>query len=140
MIEDLPRPAEHHVFGTGRDAVVVVPARVASWLNARGLNELRAASRGVDPNVDNVLSALALAGAQWLASVHGTTQRKAPEMAPLCPWMTTAEVADLLYLSDRAVRMACKNGRLRADQIDGRWRISREDFEHFRAARAQRAA
>lgn len=50
--------------------------------------------------------------------------------------MTVAEVADSLSLTDRAVRMACQQGRVEAERIGGRWLISRAAFENYRAARA----
>lgn len=53
-------------------------------------------------------------------------------------WMSVAEVADRLWLSVQAVTLACRQGRLDAEQVGPRqrWQISREAFENFKAARA----
>ncbi len=48
----------------------------------------------------------------------------------------TQQVADRLHLHPRTIRLAIAEKRLRAEQVDGRWRVTREDFEHYRAARA----
>lgn len=133
---DVARPPEHYVHGFDGPGVVV-PGRVAAWLNRHGgLNELRRCIRGMDAEVDSVLVALSVAGTAWLSSVHGTTPRNVPEAAPKSAWLTTTQAAHLLDQTDRAVRMACQSGRLQAEQENGRWRIRREDFEHYRANRA----
>src|SRR4051794_23106780 len=98
--EELPRPAEYYVLGRGADAHVVVPARAAAWLNARGLDELRARVRGADPLVDQVLLALSLAGTRWRASADGSRPAEPPEAASQSPVMTTTEAADLLGVTD----------------------------------------
>jgi excisionase family DNA binding protein len=46
--------------------------------------------------------------------------------------MSTGEVGDLLGLSDRAVRAACQSGRLAAQQVAGRYRISKATVENYR--------
>ena len=56
------------------------------------------------------------------------------EVAP--QWITTAQIADLEGVTDRAVRLRCQAGQMDAEQIDGRWRISVEAYEQYRAARA----
>src|SRR4051794_16717822 len=129
------RPPEAYVHGINGPAAVV-PGRVAAWLNARGgLNELRMRIRGEDPEVDAVLVALSVAGTAWLTSACGTGDASAPEVPPQSTWLTTTEAADRLGLTDRAIRLACSTGRLPAERAGGRWRISREDVEHYRAAR-----
>ncbi|GAB3349950.1 helix-turn-helix domain-containing protein [Modestobacter lapidis] len=137
----LARDPKHYVHGLDGAGVVIVPARVAAWLHQNlPLDRLRSEVRGVDAEVDVVLIGLSVAGLNWRASVHGTVPRNVPEPAPKSQWLTTTQVADLLDQTDRAIRMACQSGRLPAEQENGRWRISRENFEHYRAARDQRAA
>ena len=50
--------------------------------------------------------------------------------------MTVAEVADLLGIGERAVRLACAEDRLDAEQVGGRWQITRDAYENFKTARA----
>jgi hypothetical protein len=134
------RDPKHYVHGID-GPVAIVSARVAHWLHQQfDLEAVRLEVRGMDPDVDNALIALRVCATAWRASAYGTTPRNVPETAAKSQWLTTTQVADLLDRTDRAVRMACQSGRLPAEHENGRWRISRENFEHYRAARAQRAA
>jgi len=134
MSEGKWRPAAHYVHADG--AVVIVPARVAAWLSRHArLDELRAQVRGADAEVDNVLVALAVASATWRTSATGSTHAPEPEVRALSPWMSSTQAADLLGITSRAVRLAIGEERLPAEQVDGRWRITREDVEHYRAGR-----
>lgn len=127
-----------YVHGDG--AVVVVPARVAAWLERYAdLRALRTAQRGADPEVDGVLVALGVAAASWrqqrVGSVCGTDL--APAAEPVASSALTAEQAgQLLGIGARAVRKAAAEGRLRAVRHGGAWHIEREDVEHYRAVRA----
>ena len=77
----------------------------------------------------------------WRSSVSVTDPRNCPEPEPLSTWLTTTEVADLLDMADRGVRKAIERGDLEAEPAaNGRWRISRDNAEHYRAARANRVA
>ena len=134
------RDPRHHVHGVD-GAVAIVPGRVAAWLNQQlDLDRLRREIRGADPEVDHVLIALAVAASGWRASVFGTGPRNLPEPESRSTRLTTAEVANLLGLTDRAIRSACQSGRLPATRTGDRWSVSREDAEHYRAARQHRAA
>ncbi len=127
------RPAEHYIHGGN----VIVPERVAAWLlRYTNLDRARTTMRGADPEVDAVLMALRYGGIHWRDSVTGSVKAPEPEVAAPCQWMSTTQAADLLQITSRAVRLAITGQRLKADQIDGRWRIAREDVEHYRAARA----
>lgn len=131
-----PRPASAYVHGVGAP-VVVVPGRVAALLdNLLDLTRLRVEVRGQDAELDAVLVALRVAAANWRTTATGSPHPPAPEAATRSTWLSTAQAADILGVTDRAVRLAITEHRLNAQQIDGRWRISREDLEHFRAARA----
>ncbi len=128
------RPPETFVHGDGR--VALVPWRVASVLvRQAGLEQYHRAHRGDDPEVDAVIVALKVAGLNWLASVGVSEPRKPAQAMRLSSWLSSTEVADQLGIGSPAVRLACREGRLPAQLVDGRWRISREDFEHWRAAR-----
>jgi excisionase family DNA binding protein len=130
------RPPEHYVHGLD-GPVVVVPARVAAWLCQRAqLDRIRADIRGLDPEVDSVLVALTVAAMQWRTSATGSTQAPEPEAAAQSPWVSSTQAADLLGITARAVRLAIGEQRLPAEQVDGRWRIAREDVEHYRASRS----
>ncbi len=128
------RPPESYVHGDG--AVVVVPARVASWLldHAR-LRELRIRARGVDGDIDAVLTALTVAGLHWQqqASEGGSNPAPKPETEAEC--VGTEKAGAVLGISSRAVRAAILEGRLEAERIDGRWRISRQALQQFRERR-----
>lgn len=128
------RPPEHYVHGDGE--VVIVPARVAAWLaGAAHLDQLRARIRGADPEVDSVLVALTVAAMKWRTSATGSADAPRPEVAPGSPWVSSTQAADLLGIGDRAVRLAIDEQRLQAEKVQGRWRIAREDVEHYRAGR-----
>lgn len=135
------RPPEAYVHGIGAP-VVVVPARVCAWLerNAR-LNEVRIENRGADAEVDAVLVALRLAALTWRNTATGSPVAAKPEVtADLNQWLSTTQAADILYITDRAVRLAISEKRLPATQVNGRYRIAREDIQHFAAAKAAQAA
>ncbi len=130
------KPPGSYVFGTGADQHVIVPARVAAILFRRaGLADYHRQNRGIDPELDSLLVALREAGREWVASVSGSEPRKAAEPESLSSRVSAREAADLLGVTDRAVRLACTQGRIPAEQVDGRWLIDREDVEHYRAAR-----
>ncbi len=128
------RPAESYVHGDG--TVVIVPSRVASWLldHAR-LRELRVRARGVDGEIDAVLIALTVAGLHWQqqGSEGGNNPAPKPETEAEC--VGTEKAGALLGISSRAVRTAIFEGRLQAERIDGRWRISRQALQQFRERR-----
>lgn len=133
------KPPGGYRFGANSDAVVLVPARIAAWLTANtGLSKVRVTARGTDPELYAVLHDLYVAALEWRASVTGSTSPPEPEATALSKWMTTTEVAGQLNITDRAVRLAIAEGRLKAEQTEGRWRIARENFEHYRQAREAR--
>ncbi|MFJ5693316.1 helix-turn-helix domain-containing protein [Arthrobacter sp. NPDC093125] len=130
------RPATAYVHGVN-GPVVVIPARVCAWLERHAkLNEVRIQERGADPEVDAVLVALRLAALTWRTTATGTPVAAKPEVAPdLNQWLSTGQAADRLGITDRAVRLAIQEQRLHATNVAGRWRITREDLEHFSAAK-----
>lgn len=130
------RPPASFVLGDR----AVISGRAAAWLTSRaGLAELRARVRGDDPEVDEALLSLAVAGAAWRASLIGTVPAVMGEPAAGLNRgsFTTREVAARTGMSVRGVRAAIESGRLPAElDSSGRWVITREAFEHWQAARA----
>lgn len=117
---------------------VVLDARTCAWLERyAGLTSLRVKVRGTDPAVSRNLEEIREAAMAWRSSVTGTAHDTAPEPpTPSSQWLSTKRAGELLGITDRAIRKAINDDRLHADQIAGRYRVSREDLEHFRAARA----
>lgn len=115
--------------------VVLVPAEVAAWLLTHSdLTRLRTATRGADPRRDAVLLALTMAAHRHAAtSATGSDSAAAPEVdSSLQRWMSTKQAGQLVGLSDRAVRYACESGRLAAQKVAGRYRISRSSLNQYR--------
>ena len=131
------RPPAAYVHGVD-GPVVLVPGRVAAWIERHtDLRRLRTAARGMDAEVDAVLVALATCALAWRTSAIGSEQAQEAEVvAESEARLGTSQVADLLGITGRAVRLACERQRIPAEQVAGRWLISREDVEHFRAGRA----
>lgn len=130
------RPPEAYVHGINAP-VVVIPARVCAWLERHArLNEVRIRERGADPEVDAVLVAVRLAALTWRTTATGTPVAAKPEApADLNQWMSTGQAAARLGITDRAVRLAIQEQRLHATNVAGRWRITKEDLQHFTAAK-----
>jgi excisionase family DNA binding protein len=127
------RPPSAYVHGLN-GPVVILPARVCAWLEYHAaLNKLRIERRGIDPEVDQALVAVRVAAVAWRTSATGRTTAPEPEVPE--EWVSTAQAAEHLGITDRAVRLAIKEGRLTATQVDGNHRISSEALAHFIAAR-----
>ena len=117
--------------------VVMVPARIAAVLERHAdLTGLRVRTRGVDPEASAVLEALRFAALAWRGSATGTEDDTTPEPAATLKWLSTRQAADLLGIGPRAVVKAIAEGRLPSTKVGDRHRVSREDVEHYRAARA----
>ncbi|MFC9559916.1 helix-turn-helix domain-containing protein [Agromyces sp. NPDC056965] len=129
------RPPEHLVHGLD-GAVAILSGRVCSLLNHyAGLEEFRRKVRGQDPHLDAALVAMNVAALQWRRSATGTTREAQPELASESEWLSTTEVAAQLWMTSRGVRKAITDGRLRAETVAGRYRISREALAHYKASR-----
>lgn len=128
------RPAEYYLYGSGEAAIVLVPARVASKLEAV-LSPFRNAQRGIDPEVDNVLVALRVAGRIWTSTYLGTPTALPAEPTPGSNWLGTRSAAKALGITPRAVRKAIEREQLRAEISEGEWRIRRDWLEHYKARR-----
>lgn len=119
----------------GVDApIVVVPARVAAWLERHArLGELHAGNRGADPEVDAVLVALVLAARAWRMSATGRVEAAPTGTETPSRQMNAAQAAEVIGVSDRSIRRAITTGRLPARKVATCWVIEREDVEHYRA-------
>jgi excisionase family DNA binding protein len=132
------RPAEHHIHGLD-GPVVVIDAAVCAILNRLlGLDKLRTELRGQNPQLDQALLAIRLAGiAHTETSSTGNGVAPQPEPKPpssqqLNDTVSTTTAATLLTITDRAVRQAITEKRLPATKIEGRWRITRQDLHTYR--------
>ncbi|WP_420835150.1 helix-turn-helix domain-containing protein [Williamsia herbipolensis] len=97
-------------------------------------------TRGTDVELTNVLTALHLASLDWRSAATGIVKPSTAELEPRSEWIGTRQAADLLGISDRAVRKAIVEKRLAATSIGQGYRVRREDVEHYRSARRSRAA
>jgi excisionase family DNA binding protein len=130
------RPPAAYIHGVAGPCVIL-PARIAAWLESHAeINQIRLEARGVDPEVDAVLNAIRVAAMAWRTSATGTPHAAEPEEMSESLWMSTTTAADKLDMTDRGIRQAIRENRLRATNVSGRWRINEEDLEHYRTARA----
>jgi excisionase family DNA binding protein len=120
------------------DAVgALLPGRIAALIYRRtNLGQVRTEVRGIDAEADAALMALHIAALKWRGSATGTTEAAQPELGPISGWLSTGEAAGLLGVTPRAVVKAIARGKLPAERLGGRHRISREDLEQYRAGRA----
>jgi len=136
MPSPLELAADRLLLGHRDGPVVLLSARVAATLNRHaGLGTYRIAHRGEDAEVDAALLALALAGSSWPGSGGGTKVAAPAEPVALSKWVSTAGAAARLSITDRAVRRAINEGRLKARRDGTAWRIHTTDLEHYRAQR-----
>jgi excisionase family DNA binding protein len=124
--------------------VVIVPRRVAAWLEARTeLPRLRRDSRGEDSEVAAVLLALSTAAQAWRddqtrrsSAAIGTGRADVAE--PVAPFggLTVTQAAARLDVTTRAIRKAIADGRLVAEKTGRAWLIDPAELAHYEAARA----
>jgi excisionase family DNA binding protein len=117
---------------------VLVPARIAAIIERQArLSELRVRIRGVDPEASAVLEALHVAALSWRSCATATEDDTGPQPAAESEqWLSTGQAADIAGVTASALRKAIKEGRLQATKVGTHNRISREDLEHYKAARA----
>ena len=128
------RTADNMVY---RGAVAVLPGYVC-WLlnNAAGLDKLRTQVRGQNPDLDQGLMAIRLAGLAYESSCTGTKPAPQPEPMskshqPTTETYGTSTAATILGISDRAVRKAIAEKRLHATRLDGRYRMTQQDLATY---------
>lgn len=101
-------PSRYLLGGTGRS--VVVPARISRLLDRALLDDYRRRVRGMDAQLDGVLSALHVAGLEWAehrsTSGNGTTELPAidSQASSTHDDLDVTTVAHQLDCSDRNVR------------------------------------
>lgn len=135
------RPPGAYVHGAD-GPVAVVSGRTAAWLLAvADLARLRIAHRGMDAEIDNQLLAVTHVANAWRAATSATSADSGsaldelPEVAPGSKSMTTRTAAERIGITDRAVRLACDEGRIPATRVNGRWQLERSAVEDFRSTR-----
>lgn len=133
------RPAESFVHGDGH--VVVLDGRICAELNKAGLDRLRGQVRGRDAQLYQVLLAIRLVALSGESSSCGTQIAPLPEpescsQQQLKNTVSTTTAANVLGITDRAIRRAIAEKRLTATQDDGgRYRITHDDLAAFAAQR-----
>ncbi len=122
-----------------REPAVLISARTAAWLERYGgMTSLRVRVRGIDPAISAELEQLREAAMSWRGSSTGTDEATRQEPATSSKWLSSTQAADLLGVTSRAVVKAIDRGALQGARVGNRWRISREDVEHYREARTAR--
>ena len=115
--------------------VVVISGSFASWLERSAkLRKLAHEVRGLNDEITEGLQEIhfaAVAFDKHVASATGSKQDSGAEVASQSTYVSTTTAADLLDCTDRAVRLACSQGRLSARCVDGRWQVDRQDIERF---------
>jgi excisionase family DNA binding protein len=139
-VSDLRQPG-FYVTGTHGPGVEV-PGRIAAWLESRlDFQRLRIAARGIDPEVDSVLTDFHRVALLWRSRVEalpcrGSEQAEPAEAGTPSTWVTTTEAAVRLGVTSSRVRQVIRAKHLVAEQVDHQWRITLQDLAHFVAARA----
>lgn len=116
--------------------VVIVPAHVASYLRRRiPLDRLRGDARDMrDPEAYYVLNALYRAALAYESPTDTPVPATQPSPVPQERLLSSSQAGALLHLTARGVRDACEKGRLEAQQVDGRWQITRAAVRRYRDA------
>lgn len=113
---------------------VRLTGRTCGWLVANGgLDELRTAVRGADPEVDAALLAIALAGKKWLGVPRDPAVRKSPETARESEeqWLTADLAGQRLGISGRRVRQLISTRALPGTLRGAKWMVRRADLDDY---------
>ncbi|MFW6776260.1 helix-turn-helix domain-containing protein [Nocardioides sp. CPCC 205120] len=126
----------------GKDGLVgVISAETAYYLE-RYLNvsELRVRARGRNPRVAQELLDLREVAMSYRPSLPSPETETVfePVGAESERWLTAAQVADRMGISERRVTMACRDEEVDARKVGGRWFVSPQGLEDWVAARAAR--
>jgi excisionase family DNA binding protein len=137
-VNDPQRQARELIHGAD-GPVVVITGRVAAWmLRFAGLEQYHAEHRGQDPEIDQALIAMKVVALSWRTSATGTRNAAAPELDAQSVWLSTKQAADALAMTDRAIRKAIRENRLKATTVGRAYRINREQLAHFKARKGNR--
>jgi hypothetical protein len=128
------------LIGMDGPGVVLSPETAFILEKTCRVHEVRARLRGRHPKVGEELLDL-----KRVADLHEARQRvpRVPELQADPPelgrasqvWFSSVQAADLLGVTERAVTKACLLGRLEAEQVAGRWRITRDAIDTYRTTR-----
>jgi excisionase family DNA binding protein len=116
---------------------VALSPRVCAWLESEiDLRRLALSVRGVDDEFTEALHSIHLASLDWreLSSTSGSNADKAasaPSDSKDDPYLTSAAVAKRRGTSDRAVRLACLQGRIPHEKVGNRYQIRRSDADAY---------
>ena len=115
---------------TTEDGSVIVPPRIAHWLETRAgvTDDWRDRLRDTDLEAHQVMAAL-----HWAAPLHrsgsGTkTVVRQGEWTQLNMWLSTNQAAHEMNVTDRCIRKGIHTGRLPATMSGARWLINRSDL------------
>jgi excisionase family DNA binding protein len=132
------RRASELIVGTAGPEVIV-SGRAAAWLlRYAGLNEYHLDHRGEDAEIDETLVALKVAGLAWRNTATGTVDAPKAELDAQSDWLSTKQAADALAMTDRAIRKAIRENRLKATTVGRAYRINREQLAHFKARKGNK--
>lgn len=127
----------------GLDGCVPVSPRAANFLLAQfDDHSARMRAQARDPEIYSVLLALREAALEWASSEGSVPEVPARDRSPeptseskkTTEMVTTSKAAELLGITDRAIRKAIQEDRLTAVvQDNGHYLISRTEIGHYRA-------
>jgi excisionase family DNA binding protein len=125
-----------YLFRAG-EGWVIIPPRIAKLIEARTtIKALRLQLRGVDPEATAVLEDLHAAALSWRGFPETETvidsERKP---AADSTWLSSGKAAATANVSRQAIGNAIRQKRLPAAKINGRYKISRQDLDQWRATR-----
>ena len=127
--DDWGRRIGQHIRGDGS---VVIPARIAAWLDrTTGFTaDRRIRLRDTDPDAYATLAAIRLAALSYRNGSHCGTKTGAPQpnSPDSEPWVDTATAARRLGISPRAVRKRAAAGRIPARRTGGRWLVRTDTY------------
>lgn len=127
-----------YILRTSEDSIVV-PRRIAALID-REVSAVRVRLRGVDPQASIVLEGLHLIALEWRGCVGAIevdeSAQPVRDSTMTTSQVTSTQVADQLGISPQAIRKVIADGRLPAEKVGRQWVITRENLEHFKAARA----
>jgi hypothetical protein len=133
-------PSGRRVIGGMEGPVVVLSAETAALMErCLPLKALRVRVRGHNQRVAQELLDLREVAMSYIPRLLPEAEAESAEVAEdLGVWLRSVEAADLVGITDRAIRDACVSGRLVAHQISGgAWRISRQSAMDYRRIRSK---
>ena len=123
---------------TTQQPFVALSAEAAAWLEANtNMRALRVRARGANPRVAQELLDIREVALTYEAVLLPQAEGAEPEVAAQSKQsLSSIEVAEREGISDSAVRLACRQQRIEAQLVAGRWQIAESAYESYRVARA----